>query len=108
MGRAPILQRKGCHRGCEARLDCECCNLMVGANDDDTSIVAYWHQWEIRGAERQVVLCVEPALELDPGRDGFDRGQLDELLHRASKLMRASPSPIDFIRIVPSESRAAV
>jgi hypothetical protein len=81
---------------------------MVGANDDDTSIVAYWHQWEIRGAERQVVLCVETALELDPGRDGFDRGQLDELLHRASKLMRASPSPIDFIRIVPSESRAAV
>ena len=104
MGRVPILERKGCHRGCEARLHCEWCNLMVGANDDDTSIVAYWHEWEIRGSERQVVLCVETALELDPGRDGFDRGQLDELLHQASKLMQASPSPIDFIRIVPTEN----
>jgi hypothetical protein len=103
MERVPILQRKGCHRGCEAWLDCEWCNLMVGANDD-TSIENYWHEWEIRGAERQVVLCVETALELDPGRDGFDRGQLDELLHQASKLMQASPSPIDFIRIVPAEN----
>ena len=77
---------------------------MFGANDDGTSIIAYWHEWEIRGAERQIVLCVETSLELDPGRDGFDKGRLDELLHQASKLMKASPSPIDFIRIVQAEN----
>jgi len=76
---------------------------MPGKNDADTSIVAYWHEWEIKGAERQVVLCIETDLELDPGRDGFDRGQLDALLPQASKLMKASPSPIDFIRIVQAE-----
>jgi hypothetical protein len=73
---------------------------MSDANDGYTSIIAYWHEWEIKGADRQVVLCVETDLELDPGRDGFDRGDLDELLHQASKLLKASPSPIDFIRIV--------
>jgi hypothetical protein len=77
---------------------------MSATNDDDTSIIAYWHEWEIKGSERQIVLCVETALELDPGRDGFDRDQLDELLHQASKLMKASPSPIDFIRIVQTKS----
>ena len=77
---------------------------MSAPNNDDTSIVAYWHEWEIKGAERQIVLCVETVLELDPGRDGFDREQLDRLLHQASKLMKASPSPIDFIRIVQTEN----
>lgn len=76
----------------------------AGANDDRTLIIAYWHEWEIRGAERQIVLCVETALELDPGRDGFDRRQVDELLHQASMLMKASPSPIDFIRIVQAQN----
>ena len=76
----------------------------AGANDDGTLIIAYWHEWEIRGADRQIVLCVETALELDPGRDGFDRGQVDELLHQASKLMKASPSPVDFIRIVQAQN----
>lgn len=77
---------------------------MSGPNDDDTSIVAYWHEWEIKGAERQIALCIETDLELDPGRDGFDRGKLDALLHQASKLMKASPSPIDFIRIVQAKN----
>jgi hypothetical protein len=77
---------------------------MSDSNSDDASIIAYWHEWEIKGAERQVVLCVETDLELDPGRDGFDRGQLDELLHQASKLMKASPSPIDFMRIMKAEN----
>jgi len=73
---------------------------MSRSDNDDKAIVAHWHEWEIKGAERLIVLCVETDLELDPGRDGFDRGQLDELLHEASKLMKASPSPIDSVRIV--------
>lgn len=76
---------------------------MLVANDDRTSILAYWHEWEIKGSDRKVVLCVETALELDPGRDGFDSGLLDEMLHQASDLMKASSSPIDFIRIVQAE-----
>ena len=80
---------------------------MLSANDDGTSIIAYWHEWEIRGAERQIVLCIETALELDPGRDGFDRARLDALLHQASKVMKSSPSPIDYIRIVQAGTREA-
>ena len=73
---------------------------MLGANDDGSLIQSYWHEWEIRGRERQVVLCLETPLELDPNREGFDRRRLDALLHEASRLMEASPSPIDLIRIV--------
>ena len=71
---------------------------------DAPSIAAYWHEWEIRGSERLIVLCVETDLELDPGRDGFEKSEVDELLHEASKLMKASPSPIDFVRIVRARS----
>jgi hypothetical protein len=74
--------------------------MMLGANDDETLILSSWHEWEIRGAERQVVLCIETVLELDPNEQGFDRERLDALLHQASQLMKASPSPIDLIRIV--------
>jgi len=76
---------------------------MLVANDDRTLILAHWHEWEIKGASREVVLCIETALELDPGRDGFDSQLLDELLHQASELTKASSSPIDFIRIVQAE-----
>ena len=41
--------------------------------DVDTDlIVAAWHEWEIEGSDRRIVLCVETPLELRPGHDGFD------------------------------------
>ena len=77
--------------------------MMFGANDH-SFILAHWHEWEIRGSYRQVVLCVETGLELDPSREGFDRADLDQLMHEASAMMTSSSSPIDFIRIVQAEA----
>lgn len=73
---------------------------MVGANDDEALVVATWHEWEIQGGDRRIVLCIETPLELRPGHEGFERERLDALLERATRLMRDSPSPIDRIRIV--------
>lgn len=69
--------------------------------DHDRHILRYWHEWEFDGRERRIVLCVETALELRPGSEGFDARQLDELVDEATQMMRASASPIDSIRIVP-------
>lgn len=69
--------------------------------DNDGLILRYWHEWEFDGAERRIILCLETALELRPGSQGFDSRLLDELVAEATNLMRASASPIDSIRIVP-------
>jgi hypothetical protein len=63
-----------------------------------------WHEWEFDGDERRIILCVETALELRPGCEGFDPNQLDELIAEAAGIMRASASPIDSLRIVPERS----
>jgi hypothetical protein len=68
---------------------------------NDRDISRYWHEWEFDGRERRIILCVETALELRPGCDGFDSRRLDELIEEATHIMRASASPIDSIRIVP-------
>ena len=60
-----------------------------------------WHEWEVDGRERRVVLVVETGLEMRPGRDGFDAAALDKLISDVTAEMRASPSPIDRVRIVP-------
>ena len=64
-------------------------------------IGASWHEWEIDGRDRRVVLCVETAIELRPDRDGFDGLAVDSLVDQATRMMRASPSPIDRVRIIP-------
>ena len=69
--------------------------------DNDRHIVRYWHEWEFDGRERRIILCVQTALELRPGSEGFDSKQLEELVEEAAQMMRASASPIDSIRIVP-------
>ena len=69
--------------------------------DNDRHILRYWHEWEFDGRERRIILCVETALELRPGSEGFDLKRLDELVEEATQRMRASASPIDSIRIVP-------
>ena len=69
--------------------------------DTHPDILRYWHEWEFDGRERRIILCVETALELQPGCEGFDSKRLDELIEEATHVMRASASPIDSIRIVP-------
>jgi hypothetical protein len=60
-----------------------------------------WQEWEIAGRERRIIMCVETGLELRPGFPGFDPEQLEALVDEATKLMHASASPIDLIRIIP-------
>jgi hypothetical protein len=70
--------------------------------DNDRPVLRSWHEWEIRGGERQIILCVETALELRPGYPGFDPGALEALVGNATDLMRTSASPIDALRIIPA------
>jgi hypothetical protein len=69
--------------------------------DNDRHILRCWHEWEFDERERRIILCVETALELRPGSEGFDSRRLDELIEEATQMMRTSASPIDSIRIVP-------
>ena len=69
--------------------------------DRDLHVLRCWHEWEFDGSERRIILCVETDLELEPGCEGFDPRQLDDLISEATGIMRASASPIDSIRIVP-------
>lgn len=71
-------------------------------SSNDRHVSRCWHEWEFDGAERRIILCVETALELRPGSEGFDSALLDELIAEATDMMRASASPINSIRIVPS------
>ena len=69
--------------------------------DNDSGALRFWHEWEIRGGERRIILCVTTALEMRPGHPGFDADQLSALIEEATSMMRASASPVDSIRIVP-------
>ena len=70
--------------------------------DNDRSTLRSWHEWEVFGGTRRIILCVETSLELRPGFEGFDPGQLEALIADATDMMRTSASPIDGIRIVPT------
>ena len=74
---------------------------LAERTDNDGRVLRCWHEWEFDGSQRRIILCVETDLELQPGREGFDPKQLDELIAEATGVMRASASPIDSIRIVP-------
>jgi hypothetical protein len=60
-----------------------------------------WHEWEFNDGERRTILCVETGLEMRSGEPEFDADQLAMLIQEAIEMMRASPSPIDALRIVP-------
>ena len=64
-------------------------------------ILRCWHEWEFDGSERRIILCVETALELRPGSEGFDSSLLDALIEKATNMMHASASPINSMRIIP-------
>ena len=70
--------------------------------DNDRSALRSWHEWEIENGKRRIILCVETALELRPGFQGFDPMQLEALIADARDMVRTSASPIDAIRIVPA------
>lgn len=74
---------------------------LAARPDNDCHVLRCWQEWEFDGSDRRIILCVETALELRPGCDGFNSRELDELIAEATDIMRASASPIDSIRIVP-------
>jgi hypothetical protein len=74
---------------------------LVQDPDDAMPLRRSWHEWEVDGRERRVILVVETGLEMRPGHEGFDGNALDKLISDVTKEMRASPSPIDRVRIVP-------
>lgn len=69
--------------------------------DNDGRALRSWHEWEFKDGERRTILCVETSLEMRSGEQGFDADQLSMLIQEAMEMMRASPSPIDAVRIVP-------
>lgn len=75
--------------------------MAQDSDDEATQLRRSWHEWEVDGRERKVVLVVETGLEMRPGHDGFDGEALDKLISDVTSEMRASPSPIDRVRIVP-------
>ena len=77
-------------------------NLDRATNaDNDRCVLDSWHEWELDGGERRIILCVETSLELRPGYPGFDAAKLESLIQDATDMMRTSASPIDALRILP-------
>ena len=74
---------------------------MHDSDEDGGQLRRSWHEWEVDGRDRRVILVVETALEMRPGHEGFDAAALDKLISDVTSEMRASPSPIDRVRIVP-------
>ena len=75
--------------------------MAQDGDDEATELRRSWLEWEVDGRERRVILVVETGLEMRPGHDGFDAEALDKLISDVTAEMRASPSPIDRVRIVP-------
>ena len=75
--------------------------MAQDTEDDGQELRRSWHEWEVDGRDRKVVLVVETGLEMRPGHEGFDGAALDKLISDVTAEMRASPSPIDRVRIVP-------
>lgn len=69
--------------------------------DEDDLILRTWLEWEIEGRTRRVILVVETAVEMSPEDPLFDSAMLDRLRQSALNRMRANPSAIDLLRIVP-------
>lgn len=67
--------------------------------DNDHRELHCWHEWEIDGHQKRIVLCVETELEMRPGEPGFDPLALEALVLQTNEMMRSSPSPIDSVRI---------
>ena len=75
--------------------------MLSDIDGDGVQLRRSWLEWEVDGNERRVILVVETGLEMRPGHEGFDAAALDKLIADVTSEMRASPSPIDRVRIVP-------
>ena len=75
--------------------------MLQDGDDEAMELRRSWLEWEVDGRDRRVILVVETGLEMRPGHDGFDAEALDKLISDVTAEMRASPSPIDRVRIVP-------
>lgn len=64
-------------------------------------VVRSWHEWEIDGLERRVILVVETDVEFRPEDPDYSAARFEEVRTAAIEELRSSPSPIDRIRIVP-------
>ena len=70
--------------------------------DNDRCVLHSWHEWELDGGRRRIILCVQTGLELRPSFPDFDPARLESLIQDATDMMRTSASPIDALRIVPA------
>ena len=70
--------------------------------DNDRCVLNSWHEWDVSGTDRRIILCVETALELRPGHPGFDPAALEVLIRDGNDMVRTSASPVDGLRIVPA------
>lgn len=73
-------------------------DLMSLASDH---IRRTWHEWEINGRDRMVVLVIETDIEMRAGEPDYDPMLLEELRTAAVAQLNASATAIDRIRIVP-------
>lgn len=89
------------HRGGETVASVTMASDHMNHGENDRSSLRSWHEWQLEGRDRRIVFCVATGLELRPGYPGFDTAKLDALISEVNEMARASPSPIDFIRIVP-------
>ncbi|WP_454884276.1 hypothetical protein [Sphingomonas oryzagri] len=78
--------------------------MLVVERSDRTHILRSWHEWELGGRERRIVLVVETDLEMRPEADDFDADLMDEVRQAAIIEMRASPCAIHLVRIVPTRN----
>ncbi|KKW92229.1 hypothetical protein [Sphingobium chungbukense] len=65
------------------------------------NIVQSWHEWEIDGRDRRLILVIETDVEMRPEAENYDAALMEEVRTAAVALMRTIPSAIDRIRIVP-------
>ncbi len=64
-------------------------------------IVRTWHEWEIDGRERRLILVIETNVEMQPDADDYDARVMEDVRAAAVARLRLTPSAIDRVRIVP-------
>ena len=64
-------------------------------------ITRSWHEWEIDGRARRLILVIETDIEMQPEADDYDAALMEEVRSAAVARLRATASAIDRIRIVP-------
>ncbi|WP_454886662.1 hypothetical protein [Sphingomonas oryzagri] len=74
---------------------------LMAEQADHTHILRSWHEWELGGRERRIVLVVETDVEMRPEADAFDADLMEEVRQAALAEMSASPCAIHLVRIVP-------